>query len=156
AALEGPSGIHWDNNITASKEPGEPDHAGNAGGKSLWYCWTATNNAVVTFDATGSSFDTLLAVYTGNTVSSLTLVQSNDDIAGAINRQSKVSFTPVPGTIYHIAVDGYSGACGIVVLNWNQSQGALPDLILWGPALSPTVVTRTFTSNDCEVVEGCE
>ena len=69
----------------ATKETGEPDHAGNPGGKSLWYCWTATTNTPVTFDTLSSTFDTLLAVYTGNNVSSLTVVTNSDDIAGATN-----------------------------------------------------------------------
>src|SRR4029077_8126615 len=57
---------------------------------------------------------------------------------------------------YRIAVDGFGGASGILEINWNQTGGALPDLIIWGPAASPTVITRTFASSDCEVVEGCE
>ncbi|HEX4646823.1 MAG TPA: hypothetical protein VH598_14565, partial [Verrucomicrobiae bacterium] len=34
--LDGPSGSVSSGNQTATKEPGEPDHAGNAGGHSLW------------------------------------------------------------------------------------------------------------------------
>jgi hypothetical protein len=156
ASISGPAGSHLDNNSTATKEPGEPDHAGKSGGKSLWYCWTPTNNTTVTFDTLGTSFDTLLAVYTGDSISNLTLIASNDDIDGANNRQSKVSFVPAAGQTYHIAVDGYGGASGVVVLNWDQSGKALPDLIFWGPAVSPYLTTRTFATNDCEVVEGCE
>ncbi|HVV02104.1 MAG TPA: lysyl oxidase family protein, partial [Verrucomicrobiae bacterium] len=155
-SLEGPSGTESDVNLNATKEPNEPDHAGNPGGKSLWFCWTPTNNTQVTFDTIGSTFDTLLAVYTGDSLSGLTLVASNDDIQGATNRQSQVAFTPVAGTTYHIAVDGFGGAGGIVTLNWNQATHALPNLILWGPAASPTVITRQFYPNDCEVLEGCE
>jgi Lysyl oxidase len=155
SALPGSSGTHADDNTYATKEPGEPNHAGNAGGKSLWYTWTAPTNTPVTFDTTGSSFDTLLSVYTGTVVSNLTLVASNDDINGAAERQSLVSFTPVTGTTYHIAVDGFGGASGIVNLNWNQS-GALPDLIIWGPSVNPSTIQRTFAATDCEVVEGCE
>jgi len=107
-------------------------------------------------DTTGSNFDTLLAVYTGSSVSSLTVVTNNDDIAGATNRFSRVTFTPVAGTTYHIAVDGYGGAFGMMMLNWNQACAALPDLIFWGPAASPAITTQTFASTDCEVVEGCE
>src|SRR5262249_24546657 len=114
AALSGTFGSRHDNNTAATKEPGEPNHAGDAGGKSLWYCWTASASTPVTFDTAGSSFDTLLAVYTGGTVSSLTPVAGNDDIAGATNRQSRVTFTPAAGTTYHIAVDGFGGASGIV------------------------------------------
>ena len=28
-------------NTEATKEPGEPNHAGNPGGASVWYSWTA-------------------------------------------------------------------------------------------------------------------
>ena len=156
AGLSGTYGSRLDNNTSATKEPGEPNHAGNSGGKSLWYCWTATNSTTVTFDTVGSSFDTLLAVYTGTSVSSLAQIASNDDIAGSSNRQSRISFIPSPGTTYHIAVDGYGGASGMVVLNWNQAAAPLPDLILWGPAASPVITTRSFVSTDCEVLEGCE
>jgi hypothetical protein len=155
-ALNGAYGSESDDNQFATKEPGEPDHAGNPGGKSLWYCWTAMTNTPMTIDTIGSTFDTLLAVYTGDSVTNLTLIAANDDIAGASNRQSRVTFTPVPGTTYHIAADGFGGASGILVLNWNQLGAALPDLIIWGPAASPNVIVRTFSSNDCEVVEGCE
>jgi len=155
-AVTGSTGTHADDNTYATKEPGEPDHAGNPGGKSLWYTWIAPTNKPVTFDTTGSTFDTLLAVYTGSVVSNLTLVVSNDDINGAAERQSLVTFTPVTGTTYHIAVDGFGGASGIVNLNWNQTGGALPDLIIWGPSANPTTIVRTFSANDCEVVEGCE
>ena len=156
ASLAGPFGTRTDNNTGATKEPGEPNHAGNPGAKSLWYCWTAPANTVMVIDTVGSSFDTLLAVYTGNNVSNLSLVVSNNDIGGASNRLSRVSFVPVPGVTYRIAVDGFGGDSGIVVLNWNQSGAALPDLIIYGPATSPHLITRTFTANDCEVVEGCE
>jgi len=156
ASLSGCSGSYADNNTYATKETGEPNHAGNPGGKSLWYCWTAPTNFPVTFNTLGSTFDTLLAVYTGNSVSNLTLVAANDDIAGWTNRLSSVTFIPTTGTTYHIAVDGFGGASGIVLLNWNQTGAALPDLIIYGPAASPTVITRTFTNTDCEVVEGCE
>jgi hypothetical protein len=155
-SLNGAYGSEADDNSFATKEPGEPDHAGDAGGKSLWYCWTALTNTPMTLDTIGSGFDTLLAVYTGDSVSNLSLVVSNNDIAGSSNRQSRVTFVTTPGTTYHIAVDGFGGASGLLVLNWNQLGSALPDLIIWGPAASPTVIVRSFTTNDCEVVEGCE
>src|SRR5882724_9144060 len=48
-------------NVGATKEPGEPDHAGDSGGHSVWWTWTAPTNGTVTVDTIGSSFDTLLA-----------------------------------------------------------------------------------------------
>jgi hypothetical protein len=109
-------------NTFATKEPGEPFHAGNDGGHSIWFSWTAPNNQAVIIDTLGSSFNTLLAVYTGSAVNSLSLVASDDDIGGAYNdHRSRVIFNPVGGTAYQIAVDGYNGEAGSVTLNWNQS-----------------------------------
>lgn len=154
--LSGSYGTRAAHNFDATKQPGEPNHAGDPGGHSLWFCWTAPTNTPVTFDTIGSTYDTLLAVYTGNTVSTLSLVASNDDIIPGQYTQSTLTFTPVKGTTYHIAVDGYGGASGIIALNWDQSGAPAPDLIIWGPAASPSVITRTFSAGDCEVVEGCE
>lgn len=113
-------------NIRATKETGEPDHAGNAGGASIWYNWTAPTNGSVTFDTIGSAFDTLLAVYTGTSVSGLTSVGSDHGSAG--NGASRVTFTATSGTTYRIAIDGFDDAMGNSVLNWFQPT--LPDFIL--------------------------
>src|SRR6266480_962072 len=125
-------------NVGATKEAGEPNHAGNPGGHSVWYRWTAPFSGSATIDTLGSDFDTLLGVYTGNSVSSLTTIASNDDISDT-NRKSRVSFTPVAGATYQIAVDGWGGATGTITLNWTQSDGNLPDLIIWGPSISPRI-----------------
>lgn len=154
-AISGRTGTQSDNNVTATKEPGEPDHAGNPGGHSLWYCWIAPTNRPVTFDTVGSTFDTLLAVYAGNDLGSLVVVETNDDIAGATNRFSRVTFTPVTGQSYRIAVDGFGGASGIAQLNWNQTGGALPDLIVWGPAVAPIITMTNLPASNCQVLEGC-
>src|SRR6266545_2492333 len=64
----------------ATKEPGEPNHAGFPGGRSVWFNWTAPTNVTVRIDTVGSGFNTLLGVYTGDAVNALTLVAQNDDI----------------------------------------------------------------------------
>jgi uncharacterized delta-60 repeat protein len=69
-----------DNNVNASVEPGEPTHAGFSPSQSLWYKWTAPQDGEVQLDTLGSTFDTVLAVYTGNSVSSLSQVAANDDL----------------------------------------------------------------------------
>ena len=90
-------------------------HGGNAGGKSVWWSWTAPRNGLVAITTADSSFDTLLGVYTGSSVSSLTVVASNDDSGGSLS--SAVRFAATADTTYQIAVDGYSGASGAVRLN---------------------------------------
>src|SRR5688572_20662531 len=63
--ISGSIGTTTDSNNGASKEPGEPNHAGEPGGSSIWFRWTAPASGRFSFNTVGSSFDTLLAVYTG-------------------------------------------------------------------------------------------
>ncbi len=105
-------------NTNAAKEPGEPNHAGYAGGKSVWWTWTASTSGPVTIATTGSDFDTILGIYTGGVVTGLNLVADDDDRGG--NRTSLVRFDAVAGTAYLIAVDGYNAASGNVVLMVTQ------------------------------------
>ncbi|HYE74316.1 MAG TPA: hypothetical protein VEF04_13340, partial [Blastocatellia bacterium] len=71
----------------------------------------------------GSNYDTLLAVYTGNSVSSLTTIAKNDDVntQGGI-LTSSVTFNATAGTFYKIAVDGWDADTGNIVLNWTLSN----------------------------------
>src|SRR3954452_20085540 len=45
-------------NVDATKEAGDRSHAGNSGGGSVWYKWTAPANGNASFDTIGSGFDT--------------------------------------------------------------------------------------------------
>lgn len=110
-------------NVAASKEVGEPDHAGNAGGRSVWYTWTAPGDRSVpnvSFTTGFTEVDTLLAVYTGAAVGALTEVASNDDSPG-LGTGSAVSFATTPGTVYHVAVDGFGGKVGGFFLMWRSA-----------------------------------
>ncbi|MFL6005050.1 MAG: Ig-like domain-containing protein [Gaiellaceae bacterium] len=115
--LTRPSDNVFGSNVGATKEPGEPNHAGRAGGKSVWYSWRAPASGKTVFQTNGCSLDTLLAVYTGSSVSALTTVASNDDVS-ATCAASLVSFTAVVGTTYRIAVDGDGGVAGDFTLQW--------------------------------------
>jgi len=102
-------------NVGATRETGEPFHASYVGGASVWWSWTAPGPGTVIISTAGSSFDTLLGVYTGSLVSELTEVASNDDDGGL--RTSKVQFDVVEGTTYQIAVDGIGGSSGSITLS---------------------------------------
>jgi hypothetical protein len=97
-------------NKDATKEPDEPQHAGEPGGASVWFRWTAPASGETTIATCGSDFDTLLAVYTGVAVNALAEVGSNDD---ACELQSTVVFAASEGTTYRIAVDGLDAETGI-------------------------------------------
>lgn len=102
--------------IGATRETGEPLHAGVTGGSSIWWKWVAPQAARVTISTANSSFDTMLAVYTGSSVNALTAVAFNDD-ENFNTVTSRVAFNAVAGTTYWIAADGYSGDAGTLKLS---------------------------------------
>ena len=100
---------------SATRETGEPAHAEQTAAKSLWWKWTAVGNGRLQVSTKGSSFDTVLAVYTGASLAALKPVTSNDNVATSV-KYSQVDFTTTRGTTYYFAVDGKSGASGAITL----------------------------------------
>ena len=119
--LSGASGQIGGSNTDATGEVGEPAHAGSEADTTVWYSWTAPSAAPVTFAVTSAGFDPTMAVYTGGSVSSLALVAADDDTVGLLPR---VTFTPVAGTAYRIAVDGFNAAWGAFQLQWGPAAPA--------------------------------
>ena len=113
----------------ATKETDEPDHAGNVGGKSVWYDWTSPDQGTWTVDTSGSDFDTLLAVYTGTSVADLTAAASDDDSGNGFT--SKVTFAAERDTIYYIAVDGFDGDEGSLLLRIYPGLPAVTPMVLY-------------------------
>ena len=113
-------------NVGASTEPGEPFHADVLGGKSVWWTWTAPSSGRVTLITRGSSFDTVLGVYTGNSVANLVFVAGNDDDPlSSDGVESRATFPVTGGIAYQIAVDGYDGVSGDILLRLDLDS-ALP------------------------------
>ncbi|HEX8551181.1 MAG TPA: S8 family serine peptidase [Abditibacteriaceae bacterium] len=121
--IKGTSGQVSGGNKGANKETGEPANAGSVGGASVWYSWTPASSGTVTFSTAGSSFDTVMSIYKGTSVGALTVVTSNDDEQPGTITTSKATFNAVAGTNYRIAVDGYDGETGDIVLSWTQIVG---------------------------------
>jgi hypothetical protein len=135
----------------ATKQNGEPNHAGNPGGASLWWSWTAPADGRLTLSTEGSDFDTLLAAYTGNAPGALTTVAGNDDAAPGM-KTGKVKFTVVGGVTYQIAVDGKDGATGAVDLTLTFSQPPNDDfadrIVLTGFPVTATGANINATAED--------
>ena len=112
-------------NVLATREAGEPLHALASTDTSVWWRWTATSAEEVVLTTAGSSFDTVLALYTGTVISSLLEIASNDDEGNSTNRTSAVVFTTVPGQTYQIVVDGFEGASGQIQLALRSSRPVL-------------------------------
>ncbi len=112
-------------NLCATRENGEPNHAGrtidahelHAGGRSAWWKFTAPESAKYVVSTIGTKFDTVLGVYTSGTSEQIKdlhrVVKQNDSEHSNLCKSaefcaSKVTFTAVAGTTYYFAVDGAS------------------------------------------------
>jgi hypothetical protein len=162
--ISGCSGSVNGANVGATKESGEINHLSttndpNGGGtRSIWYSWQAPSTGIVTVDTAGSTFDTVLGVYTGTAVNSLTVIAQQDDVVPGTVRTSTITFNATAGTTYKIAVDGYNnggagGDVGSVTLNWNASNCVASFVQLSQPAYTVNesagflIVTLTRTGN---------
>ena len=124
-------------NLNSTRETGEPNHSpdSNGGTHSVWYRWRSPSSGSVTITTAGSSYDTVLAVYTGASVNSLSLIANNDDIPDVPGEPhqvtSSVTFSASADTVYQIVVDGYNnggsgGDMGPLKLNWTENNCTEP------------------------------
>ena len=125
ARIHGALGSVVGRTFEATAEPGEP-----GGLNSIWYKWKPWTNGPVTFTTAGSTFDTLLCVYTGGSVTSLVTVACNDNDGASAT--SLVTFEANPTNDYRIMVAGAANQVGKVRLNWTHPNAfklpLLPDL----------------------------
>jgi hypothetical protein len=145
AALAGTETTAAGTNVDATKEPGEPNHAGDVGGSSVWWRWTAPASGGFTIDTCDSAFDTVLAVYTGAAVTALTPVRSNDD---ACDVGSSVTFVATSGEVYSIAVDGLDGETGQIELRVQRTLRLDARTVVRPRRIDATRFTIDIASND--------
>ena len=80
-------------------------------GKSVWFKWTPGRNRTgVIAQTLGSNFDTVLAMYTGPALGSLTQVRCNNN--RPTDNKSKFKVNAVAGTTYWFQAGGFNGASG--------------------------------------------
>lgn len=145
------SGYGRANNSNATRQPGEPLFGGRRLTNSVWITWFAPISGIATISLQGSSFDTVLAVFTGSVLTNLTLVALNDDAEIGEN-YSRIQFNAVAGTEYIIGVNGIGGG-GEIVMQWNleSTSARVPELIsdlmdtnvFEGASVTFTVMTTT-------------
>jgi uncharacterized repeat protein (TIGR01451 family)/uncharacterized delta-60 repeat protein len=148
--ISGQWGSVTNDNTGVIPDPGSPSHGGFVPNHPLWYKWTAPESGEVTLDTLGSmdtnytTLDTVVAVYTGSTLSQLLQVAANDDyypfnhfVASPqtfgspmrgnprlqgyslpLTGPSILRFNAVAGETYYIAVD-----CKVVGNWWGISVG---------------------------------
>lgn len=94
----------------SSDDPFFPFATPRQGHRTVWYRFSTYTGGTLLARTTGSSYDTILGVYTGQR-GALKRVAWNDNISSTV-RQSRVSFTAKPATTYFIEVASKSAGAG--------------------------------------------
>lgn len=135
--VRGYNGSQIFNTTYATSDPLEPAHCNVPGGASYWLLYQPPTNGTITLDTIGSTYDTVMEVYTYNGTpagyADLIKIDCNDN-AFATNGASRVSFGVVKSRQYLVAVDGVSGARGVAWLNYSLATNQLPQ----SPAVTGT------------------
>ena len=146
--LEGSKGTLSLNTGGTTVEAGEPNHGCYGPYGSAWFSYVAETAGSLRLDSTGSSFDNMLAVYSGSSLGGLKQVGFGDDESGE-NAIATVSIAA--GQRVVIASDGcgYYGAHGqqgVLALSWLfTAEGATAD-IAQSQTEAPTVVADEIGS----------
>lgn len=147
APLMGMTATYQSDNFGASLEPGEPTYGGRMH-KTIWQSFKLPKNARVVINTFGTGFDTVLAVYTGTSVSKLKLITANDNYAitgtpytspGFAARQSLVQFNATANVRYYVQIGSRTGSEGDIFTNVSYQPP--------GGGLSATLVAQGGFSN---------
>ena len=141
AAASGFRGTQVFNTVKSTVEQGEPAMCDIIGGASQWTPYVAPADGLLRVSTEGSSFDTLMGVFTGPAeqgFEALTLLGC-DNNGGSDKKTSVVTVHVKSGQSYYIAVDGVNGQVGFVNLTYDLSK---PDIsvTLSAPGLERGVI----------------
>lgn len=140
--ISGDSGSQKGTTRNASPEVEEPDHAqSRPSSPSVWYRWTAPADGWQTLDALqGAAYDTLLAVYKGDSLSTLQEVSANDNHGTRI--QSRTSFEAAGGRTYFIALASKSSEANKLIFDESMMG---PFTLSWYPTPPPGFNATQFS-----------
>jgi hypothetical protein len=105
-------------NSEAATQAGEPPPCGVLGGRSQWFGLCPDVDGVMMVDTMGSSYDTVIAVYSGTNSLRTLRIEACDDNGAPDGTRSLVLFEVKAGTNYSVAVDSANGQLGTTHLNW--------------------------------------
>ncbi len=125
------------NTTYATRDPLEPQHCGVAGGPTYWFSYQPPDNGILSLNTDGSSYDTVLAVYTSDNTplgyADLVAVAC-DNNSGSNSLTSRLEFVAEKSRTYYIVIDGVNGARGTARLNYS--------LVTSNPPPPAPVITR--------------
>jgi hypothetical protein len=121
-------------NSGLTTETGEPA-AGY--GRTAWWSFTPAETGWIALHthASPGAADTVLSLYTGSTVDTLTLVATNDDQYAGLTT-SQIVASVMAGVEYHVQVDAYDGTPTTYVLTAHQLTALAPSSAVYGPVFS--------------------
>jgi hypothetical protein len=100
-------------NTNATLQPNEVQPSCAYVGSTLWWRFKPASTMLIESDTFESDTDTVLAIYEGSSLKTLTEdFCDNDAISGATQTQSNVSFYARAGHLYYFQVGGYHGSTG--------------------------------------------
>jgi hypothetical protein len=147
-SLDGVKGSLSTNTGGTTIEDGEPSHGCYGPYGSAWFSFTTESAGSLRLDSTGSTFNNMLAVYSGSTLGGLTQIGFGDDESG----ENAIATVAVDsGQLIYIATDGcgYYGATGqqgVLSLSWLfTADGAAVD-IAEPQTEAPTVIADAIGS----------
>ncbi|MDP7013642.1 MAG: S8 family serine peptidase, partial [Verrucomicrobiota bacterium] len=105
------------NTDKATRETGEPEHAGNEGGGSVWWVFTAPYDGLLNVRTVNTQVDTVLGAYVGNRVNRLRVVTSNDDDPALAELEDNPGYSRLTqalkkGMTLMVAADGFGDMRG--------------------------------------------
>jgi hypothetical protein len=148
-SITGLSGVVDATNLHSTTEAGETSSAFH----SIWFSWKAPASGVLGLDTTGGAIAPVLSVWSGVSLSGLTLLVSDSAPAPLASR---VSLPVVKDAIYRISLDGQSGAQGALRLAWtlavpSVSQTITPPDLADLPVDAPPLNLQAFASSGLPV-----
>jgi hypothetical protein len=131
---------------------------------TIWYKFTPASNGTITdVDTIGSSYDSVLSIWTGSS-SSLTAFACNDDIVSGVVTQSQLQNLPVTaGTTYFIMVSSFGPADpnpialgGETILNFTfaGASNPAPTITSLNPASGQVGTPVTITGTNFGATQG--
>jgi subtilisin family serine protease len=105
------------NTDKANRETGEPEHAGNEGGGSVWWAFTAPYDGLLNVRTANTRIDTVMGAYVGTRVNRLRLVTSNDDDPALAELEDNPGYSRITqalkkGMTLMVAADGFGDMRG--------------------------------------------
>ncbi len=148
--LSGLSGSVDATNLHASAEAGETASARH----SVWFSWQAPASGTLTLDAAGSAIPATLSVWSGSTLSGLSLLATDSATSPAASR---VSLSVTKNVTYRISLDGQNEAQGTLRLAWSlavpvATQTIAPPAVLDLPVDAPPFEIDATTSSGLPLV----